>query len=53
MAGSIPLCVQAMKAGVRDFLTKPVEPEQFINVVKDVLIEATIIFRAAKNIRAL
>ncbi|MEG5544366.1 LuxR C-terminal-related transcriptional regulator [Enterobacter asburiae] len=41
MAGSIPLCVRAMKAGVRDFLTKPVEPEELIDVVKDVLNEAS------------
>ncbi|MBF2789125.1 MULTISPECIES: response regulator transcription factor [Enterobacter] len=38
---SIPLCVRAMKAGVRDFLTKPVEPEELIDVVKDVLNEAS------------
>jgi FixJ family two-component response regulator len=41
-------------------LTKPVEPEQFINVVKDVLIEATNnfleqqrIFELCKNYQAL
>jgi len=37
---SVPFCVRAMKAGVWDFLTKPVEPEQLLNVVKNVLIEA-------------
>ncbi|MEH0885661.1 LuxR C-terminal-related transcriptional regulator [Enterobacter sp. UNJFSC 003] len=39
--GSIPMCVRAMKAGARDFLTKPVEPHQLLNVVKDVLSDAT------------
>ena len=40
-SGSIPSCVRAMKAGARNFLTKPVEPEQLLHVVNEVLIDAT------------
>ncbi|SCC67085.1 two component transcriptional regulator, LuxR family [Kosakonia oryziphila] len=35
--GTIPLTVQAMKAGAREFLTKPVEPEQLLAAVADAL----------------
>lgn len=57
---SIPLCVKAMKAGVREFLTKPVEPQQLLNVVEDVLTEAARdffeqekLFKLCKNYQAL
>jgi FixJ family two-component response regulator len=32
--GSIPLSVQAMKAGASEFLTKPVHPEQLLDAVR-------------------
>jgi len=35
--GSIPLTVQAMKAGGREFLTKPVPPEQLLGAVREAL----------------
>lgn len=35
--GSIPLTVQAMKAGALEFLTKPVAPEQLLKAVADAL----------------
>ncbi len=35
--GTIPLTVQAMKAGAREFLTKPVEPERLLAAVVDAL----------------
>lgn len=35
--GSIPLTVQAMKAGAREFLTKPVIPDQLLCAVRDAL----------------
>ena len=59
-SGSIPACVRAMKAGARDFLTKPVEPEQLLRVVNEVLIDATNhfleqqrLFELCKNYQAL
>ncbi|HCI8578994.1 TPA: response regulator transcription factor [Enterobacter cloacae] len=59
-SGSIPSCVRAMKAGARDFLTKPVEPEQLLRVVNEVLIDATNyfleqqrLFELCKNYQAL
>lgn len=39
-SGSIPLCVRALKAGVQDFLTKPVDIKQLISTVKDILKDA-------------
>lgn len=35
--GTIPLTVQAMKAGAREFLTKPVDPERLLAAVADAL----------------
>jgi FixJ family two-component response regulator len=35
--GSIPLSVQAMKAGAMEFLTKPVQPDELLRAVKDAL----------------
>ena len=35
--GSIPLTVQAMKAGAKEFLTKPVIPDQLIAAVREAL----------------
>ncbi|KQW93152.1 LuxR family transcriptional regulator [Massilia sp. Root418] len=35
--GSIPLTVQAMKAGAKEFLTKPVIPEQLLGAVREAL----------------
>ncbi|MET0319688.1 MAG: response regulator [Duganella sp.] len=35
--GSIPLTVQAMKAGALEFLTKPVEPDTLLRAVDDAL----------------
>jgi FixJ family two-component response regulator len=35
--GSIPLTVQAMKAGAREFLTKPVAPEELLYAVREAL----------------
>lgn len=35
--GSIPLSVQAMKAGAAEFLTKPVQPEQLLGAVQAAL----------------
>jgi FixJ family two-component response regulator len=35
--GSIPLSVQAMKAGAIEFLTKPVSPDQLLCAVRDAL----------------
>jgi len=35
--GSIPLSVQAMKAGAIEFLTKPVQPEQLLDAVRTAL----------------
>ncbi|WP_312686813.1 response regulator [Kosakonia sp.] len=35
--GTIPLTVRAMKAGAREFLTKPVEPELLLAAVADAL----------------
>lgn len=59
-SGSIPSCVRAMKAGAQDFLTKPVEPEQLLRVVNEVLIDATNyfleqqrLFELCKNYQAL
>lgn len=39
--GSIPLTVQAMKAGALEFLTKPVEPDDLLRAVRDALVVAT------------
>lgn len=36
--GSIPLTVQAMKAGALEFLTKPVEPDDLLRAVRDALV---------------
>ncbi|MGN7911763.1 response regulator transcription factor [Enterobacter sp. 22466] len=59
-SSAIPSCVRAMKAGARDFLTKPVEPEQLLRVVNEVLIDATNhfleqqrLFELCKNYQAL
>lgn len=38
---SIPVCVRAMRAGVRDFLTKPVQQKQLLDSVKVILGEET------------
>lgn len=38
--GSIPLTVQAMKAGALEFLTKPVEPEELLRAVRGALVVA-------------
>ena len=38
--GSIPLTVQAMKAGALEFLTKPVEPDDLLRAVRDALVVA-------------
>ncbi|KQW93175.1 LuxR family transcriptional regulator [Massilia sp. Root418] len=35
--GTIPLTVQAMKAGAKDFLIKPVNPEQLLVAVREAL----------------
>jgi FixJ family two-component response regulator len=35
--GSIPMSVQAMKAGAIEFLTKPVVPEELVRAVRDAL----------------
>jgi FixJ family two-component response regulator len=35
--GSIPLSVQAMKAGAMEFLTKPIQPEQLLGAVRAAL----------------
>lgn len=35
--GTIPLTVRAMKAGAREFLTKPVEPERLLSAVAEAL----------------
>jgi FixJ family two-component response regulator len=35
--GSIPLSVQAMKAGAMEFLTKPVQPDELLRAVRDAL----------------
>jgi len=35
--GSIPLSVQAMKAGATEFLTKPVQPDELLRAVADAL----------------
>jgi FixJ family two-component response regulator len=39
--GSIPLTVQAMKAGAVEFLTKPVEPDDLLRAVGDALAVAS------------
>ena len=36
--GSIPMTVRAMKAGVREFLTKPVAPESLLAAVEEALV---------------
>ena len=38
--GSIPLTVQAMKAGALEFLTKPVAPDELLRAVHDALLVA-------------
>lgn len=35
--GTIPMSVKAMKAGAHEFLTKPFEPEQLLDVVRQAL----------------
>lgn len=35
--GTIPITVRAMKAGAFEFLTKPVMPDELLNVVRDAL----------------
>jgi FixJ family two-component response regulator len=35
--GSIPMSVQAMKAGAMEFLTKPIDPEELVRAVRDAL----------------
>lgn len=35
--GTIPITVQAMKAGAREFFTKPIQSEQLLNAVEEAL----------------
>lgn len=39
--GTIPLSVQAMKAGAAEFLTKPVAPETLLRAVREALVRDT------------
>jgi FixJ family two-component response regulator len=51
--GSIPLSVQAMKAGALEFLTKPVEPEELLRAVRGALEAAAVLHRERQEINEL
>jgi FixJ family two-component response regulator len=48
--GSIPLTVQAMKAGALEFLTKPVEPEELLRAVRGALEAGAVAYRERQEL---
>jgi two-component system response regulator FixJ len=51
--GDIPLAVEAMKAGVTDFLEKPLDDDHLLRVVDKALAEAATPAQEAENLREL
>ncbi|WP_229261597.1 response regulator transcription factor [Duganella margarita] len=51
--GSIPLTVQAMKAGALEFLTKPVEPEELLRAVRSALEAGAVTYRERQELAEL
>lgn len=51
--GSIPLTVQAMKAGALEFLTKPVEPDELLRAVRGALEAGVVAYRERQELNQL
>lgn len=51
--GSIPLTVQAMKAGALEFLTKPVEPDELLRAVAGALEAGQALYRERQELKQL